>query len=391
MDKRKFTPFERYGVFTAHGEKCWMCGKMLDLASMEVDHVIPESLLERPEELARVLHAFGLPPDFDLQSYQNWLPSCRRCNGKKLAEVFEATPLIQGELKKAREKAPRAKELADKIVGDREVAKAWSVIERAAAAGTLTADVEKAAREFFTFSAPKREPELASQPLRLAPLIVVLSEKDGIRIARGPYGVGGGPIEASPQASCGSCGHAVFKGRPLHGLRGDGGLLRGAASDSLIICRGPRDRRSPSPLPERLRPAAAVAALRTRGRTPPSRSCPLNRVPGADRSQAVRVSVSRSSLSGRDAWTRREPPSRRRSGVASTHGTRRRPPVFRASRRPIASGGRRRPRGSAKGYLRPTRATAPPAARPSVGMKTTVSREVPYATESKLRRHLELP
>ncbi len=211
MGKYKFNPCERYAVFTAHGEKCWLCRKPLDLASMQVDHIVPESLADKPQELAHVLRDLGLPGDFDLQSHENWLPICGPCNLTKLAEVFEPTPLIQLCLRKARDKASRARELEAELVRHREVAEAWNIIERAALAGSLAKNIENAIGEFGAFSVPKREPELANEPLRLAPLIQILSEENGIRIAKGPYGTGGGPINPTPAAMC-SCGHALFSG-----------------------------------------------------------------------------------------------------------------------------------------------------------------------------------
>ena len=87
MDKRRFTPFERLAVFVTHDEKCYLCNRPLDLLTMEVDHVIPESLQDNPKRLVEVVRLLGRPGDFDVNSYANWLPACRSCNGRKLAEV----------------------------------------------------------------------------------------------------------------------------------------------------------------------------------------------------------------------------------------------------------------------------------------------------------------
>lgn len=80
MAKKIFTPAERYAVYTTHGEKCYLCTRPVDLASMQVDHIIPESLLDEPDRLAEVLDKFRLPREFDLNSYANWMPSCSQCN-----------------------------------------------------------------------------------------------------------------------------------------------------------------------------------------------------------------------------------------------------------------------------------------------------------------------
>lgn len=76
MVKRKFSDAERYAIYTAHKEKCYMCTKPVDLYSMQVDHVIPETLADDLEELAKTIQSLGLPENFDIQSFENWLPSC---------------------------------------------------------------------------------------------------------------------------------------------------------------------------------------------------------------------------------------------------------------------------------------------------------------------------
>jgi hypothetical protein len=38
---------------------------------MQVDHVIPETLADNPEELAKTIQSLGLPENFDIQSFEN--------------------------------------------------------------------------------------------------------------------------------------------------------------------------------------------------------------------------------------------------------------------------------------------------------------------------------
>jgi hypothetical protein len=56
---------------------------------VDIDHVIPESLAERPNDLQKILAGYELPADFDLRSLKNLLPVHRRCNLKKRASVLE--------------------------------------------------------------------------------------------------------------------------------------------------------------------------------------------------------------------------------------------------------------------------------------------------------------
>ena len=65
----RFTWAERYGVFTAHGSaqgtKCWLCRNLLSLSDMEIDHVLPESLLHNATQLSVVLR--GVRPSLRSQ------------------------------------------------------------------------------------------------------------------------------------------------------------------------------------------------------------------------------------------------------------------------------------------------------------------------------------
>lgn len=212
MTKRQFTDAERYAVYAVHGERCYMCLKPVDLLTMEVDHVIPKALRDEPDRLAEVLALFGLPEDFNLESFENWLPSCRTCNNRKRDLVFQPTPRVQVNLQVAGKRASEAAALAAAWVSDRAVSKAWNTIKRAHAARHLPENLLAELREFGLFHARRREPEVADQPMCLAPSFKILSEKDGLRIVRGPYGIGAGPIQPANHLRCPSCGSAVWNG-----------------------------------------------------------------------------------------------------------------------------------------------------------------------------------
>ncbi|MDP3224361.1 MAG: hypothetical protein Q8M96_14615 [Rubrivivax sp.] len=160
------------------------------MQSMQVDHVIPESLLGEPAKLAEALTEFGLPATFDLQSFANWLPSCGSCNNRKRSHVFEPTPLIQLQLAEAKRKAPRAAELAYKSLSRQSVSRNWNTLLRAFQAGELPEDIRAAILEFAGELQAAREPAVCGEPLRITPLLQVIREDNDIRILRGPYGVG---------------------------------------------------------------------------------------------------------------------------------------------------------------------------------------------------------
>ncbi len=212
MSKHKFTPQEQHAVYTVHGEKCYLCGAVLTLKTMEVDHVIPESLLNDPARLATVLTSLGRPPRFALNSFENWLPTCRPCNGKKLAKVFEPAPIILILLQDAAAKAPKARAVHDKAVQDRDIHEAMNVLERANEIGLLDEEHKAAIRPLVEFHMLVREPELLGQPMLLTPLYRVLSETNGLRLVEGPFGTGGGPISPSDAMRCPNCGFSAWNG-----------------------------------------------------------------------------------------------------------------------------------------------------------------------------------
>ncbi|MGJ0393160.1 MAG: HNH endonuclease [Methylocystis sp.] len=110
MSRYQFSAAERYAVWTAHREKCWLCdGAVVSLGEMEVDHIIPEALAGTPQ-LAQIIADLGRPADFDLNSYENWMPAHPRCNLEKSDVVFEPTALIQARLQRAAERAEKARE-----------------------------------------------------------------------------------------------------------------------------------------------------------------------------------------------------------------------------------------------------------------------------------------
>lgn len=205
MSTYKFSPAERAAIYSTHGEKCYLCNEPLNLKTMEVDHVIPESLIEKPKELQTTLNAFGLPSNFDLNSFANWLPACRPCNGTKNDLVFEPTPIIQVHLQRAIAKAADAQALAAETVSKRKIANALNVLERARDDGTLDDEVIQTLSEFISLH---RQPDLSGQPILLTPLYEIITEQNGIQLVRGPYGIGGRPAIRNPDSSfsCPNCG-----------------------------------------------------------------------------------------------------------------------------------------------------------------------------------------
>lgn len=147
--------------------KCYLCRVPLDLTSMVVDHVLPEHLLESPSLFDAAKSALGLPASFDLNSFENWMPACSSCNGKKAALQFEPSLLIQVELQNLAEKADKARRLCDEVVGTRRVSIALSWLEQAQERGSAFEGATRERLSALLRFASERELVRGGQPLRL--------------------------------------------------------------------------------------------------------------------------------------------------------------------------------------------------------------------------------
>lgn len=214
MAKYKFSAAERYAIYTTHSEKCYLCGEPIDLKSMHVDHIIPEELLSNKPLLETHLRLFGLPKNFGINTFSNWMPSCSPCNQRKSSTIFNSTPIVQLELQKAIAKADKAYELAKKTVNKATIIKALNTLERANENGDLNQETIELLKPLIRFHLEERNPELLDEPIKLAPLYEVISEKNSIRTVKGPYGIGSGPIQPNVNGDfiCSTCGSTAWNG-----------------------------------------------------------------------------------------------------------------------------------------------------------------------------------
>ncbi len=89
MAQQKFPFPMRDAVWSVHDGKCFHCGKKVEFSDFEIDHLLPESLLEKPEELAAALTKYGLQNSFDIKANANLAPSCSFCNSRKGDNLLE--------------------------------------------------------------------------------------------------------------------------------------------------------------------------------------------------------------------------------------------------------------------------------------------------------------
>lgn len=192
---------------------------------MEVDHVLPEKLIDQPDELQEVLKSFGLPQNFGLNDFGNWLPACGPCNQKKSSIPFEPTPLIQLEIQRATKLAHKAKAVATDGVTNRKLSNAFATIERGAASEHLkpedvapllasylkaNPEIERLVKDelLATKLAFDLGPSEPLAELRITSANTAIIASSGIKIVHGRHGQGYAPQGPNPDASfyCGHCG-----------------------------------------------------------------------------------------------------------------------------------------------------------------------------------------
>ncbi len=88
MAKYAFTSIQRMAIWKAHKSKCAYCGELIPFNDLEIDHILPESLLGNSDKLERTKLEYGLDSEFDINSYYNWIPSCKSCNKRKSNRPF---------------------------------------------------------------------------------------------------------------------------------------------------------------------------------------------------------------------------------------------------------------------------------------------------------------
>ncbi len=91
--------------------------------TVQVDQVILESVADDSVLLGQARSALDLPDDFEVNNFENWLPSFAACNRTKGSRVWDPSLIVQQAIQKARDHAPQAQKIADDLVTDRKLSR----------------------------------------------------------------------------------------------------------------------------------------------------------------------------------------------------------------------------------------------------------------------------
>lgn len=209
--KRNFSDAERYGVWIAHDKKCRYCRRPVPWTEFEVDHVIPESLLKDLDTLVSVLAKLGLPADFNLNDYENWVAICHSCNKTKLAEVFDPAPIYLSYIAASRDNAAAARKRAEWFERHGGIVKIGVLVKTAHSKGMITEEdwtqLKSELDELFALSTGT---PAAPEIIPITPDLAVVRTEQGfeLKFEMGVYGVGWVPPDEHTHISfeCPFCG-----------------------------------------------------------------------------------------------------------------------------------------------------------------------------------------
>lgn len=212
MGKHQFTYAQRFAVWKHHGQQCYWCEEPLRLQDTTVDHVVPEHLEGKPEELAKVTARLGLPDSFTINGYCNWLPAHDKCNKNKGGRNLRPAPMVVAILEKLERDADKVAKIEtgiknnsrkDKALASVMVAMEEGVISKAEILAALS-DPELPQDEDVQLL--RKEISLRVDPERWH--IAHLDEERGLAMVSDGRYAGSTPIGPDPHISweCPHCG-----------------------------------------------------------------------------------------------------------------------------------------------------------------------------------------
>lgn len=206
----------RFAIWTVHGERCYQCNQPVHLFDYQIDHVIPQSL--EGKEVRRLVKKYGRPDDFNVQGFENLLPSCARCNREKSDRPWDESLMVQRVLQIAEKKKKEVLRTIESITRNNRIEKVLISLVIAHEAGELTPEHLGLINELTKYQARLRLPENRNEPFRatkeiIIPMSTVASTND-VYVSRieGPiiFSLGPDGVLVKTPSICKKCGGTGF-------------------------------------------------------------------------------------------------------------------------------------------------------------------------------------
>lgn len=136
--RRSITPAQRFGVWKAWRGRCFWCKEPVVFKNCQIDHALPLTAAEAVGGMENLREMYKLPSDFELDSFDNWIPACAGCNLFKQSRLIEASPASLLALSGARAWGHWAQTISEGIEKDARKAPLLAKLEQAITAGDIT-------------------------------------------------------------------------------------------------------------------------------------------------------------------------------------------------------------------------------------------------------------
>lgn len=94
MSTQKFSTITRQAIWLAYGKKCVYTGELIMAANLQIDHIIPEKLANDPLAFDELKKRLSLSDQFDINGFENLLPTNQGVNSQKKDTVFPDSKLV---------------------------------------------------------------------------------------------------------------------------------------------------------------------------------------------------------------------------------------------------------------------------------------------------------
>lgn len=135
--RSEFSTAERYAIWKVLGPNCRWCKTPVEYPDCQIDHIIPEKLIEDDVKRKAVLKNYGLKDTFEINFFKNWIPVHPSCNLSKQGQVIEGAPIFLELLREVRKLSKETERICRNWEHQNKTAKLITVIEREAIKGNI--------------------------------------------------------------------------------------------------------------------------------------------------------------------------------------------------------------------------------------------------------------
>jgi hypothetical protein len=144
MNKYNFSKLQREVIFKGYDKKCFYCENVFSLmGDMQIDHFIERNLLEKEEELENLKKSLKVHPEFEIDSYYNFVPFHMGCHMRKHKNEFSIRRKAIF-LEEIASKVPKLITLEEKLKRDKTKTRILNELKRKLELGVISIEEIKA-------------------------------------------------------------------------------------------------------------------------------------------------------------------------------------------------------------------------------------------------------